>query len=62
MEVLRNSIVEEFLGSRLKFYADKDTDATAILSHVVSFETGMPVARLMKFTENETGQVLVFLR
>jgi len=60
VEDLRNGMVEDIHGTRLKFYRDSALDTTAIMSHVLSSETGMPVARLMRLVDEPNGmQVLV---
>lgn len=51
-EDLRNVLTEDVHIARLKFYADDSLDTTAILSHVIASETGMPVARLMGIKES----------
>lgn len=55
VEDLRNGAVEDIHGSRLKFFHDPSLDKEAIMSHVVSSETGMPVQRLMRLVEADTG-------
>lgn len=55
IEDLRNGAIETAHASRLKFYSDSAFDSTAIMSHVMHSETGMPVARLMKFVECPDG-------
>ena len=55
IEDLRNGNIETAHASRLKFYSDSSLDSTAIMSHVVQSETGMPVARLMNFIEHTDG-------
>ena len=55
VEDLRNGLVEDIHGSRLKYYHDRSLDTEAILSHVISSETGMPVARLMKLVDTPDG-------
>lgn len=55
VEDLRNGMVEDCHGSRLKFYSDRSLNSAAILSHVLSSETGMPVARLMQLVDSPDG-------
>lgn len=55
VEDLRNGMVKEVHGTRLKFHHDPSLDAEAIMPNVVSSETGMPVQRLMRLVENEEG-------
>ena len=53
-------MVEAVHGTRLKFYRDSSLNTTTIMSHVLSSETGMPVARLMRLVDTEEGlKVLV---
>ncbi len=61
VEYLRNGALEEVHASRLKFYSDSSLNKKAILSHVISSETGMPVARLMGI-EEEDGKLFVVVR
>lgn len=58
VEDLRNGLTEDVHIARLKFYADDSLDATAIMSHVIASETGMPVARLMGIQESSDGLVV----
>lgn len=55
VEDLRNGLLENVHGSRLKFYHDASLDTKAIMSHVVASETGMPVQRLMRLVESDDG-------
>ncbi len=55
IEDLRNGAQEDTHACRLKFYADSALDEVAYLPHVLSSETGMPVARLIGVEENEDG-------
>lgn len=48
VEDLGNGRVEKIDESRLKFYHDASLNTVAIMSHALSFETGMPVARRLK--------------
>jgi transposase InsO family protein len=59
VEDLRNGVLEEVHATRLKFYRDASLDSVAILPHVLSSETGMPVARLMRLYEDEDGLKVV---
>lgn len=61
VEDLRNGTYEDVHACRLKFYSDKSLDATAILSHVIFSETGMPVARLMNLEKTGDG-LMVHIR
>lgn len=45
---LRNGNMEDIHGTHLKFYSDSSLDKRAIMSNVMSSETGMPVSRLLK--------------
>lgn len=62
VEYLRNDIVEEVHGTRLKFYSDSSLDEKAVLSHVLSSETGMPVSRLLRLQEDDNGRLHVVVR
>jgi hypothetical protein len=55
VEDMRNGTILDTHGTRLKFYSDRSLDATAIMSHVLSSETGMPVARLMRLVDSPDG-------
>lgn len=60
VEDLLNGTVEDVHACRLKYYRDGSLDTTAILSHVLSSETGIPVARLMRLVDDPNGmKVLV---
>ena len=52
---LRNGSLEDIRGTRLKYYSDSSLDSSAILSHIISSETGMPVSRLMALVETPDG-------
>ena len=39
--------MENVNGTYLQFYYDSELDQKAIISHVINFETGIPVSRLM---------------
>ena len=55
VEDLRNGGLEDVHGTRLKFYRDGSLNQEVILSHVLSSETGMPVARLLRLEDTEDG-------
>ena len=55
VEDLRNGRLEDVHGRRLKFYRDGSLNQKVILSHVLSSETGMPVARLLRLKDTEDG-------
>lgn len=55
VEDLRNGQVEDVHCTRLKFYHDPSLDTEAIMSHVISSETGMPVQRLMRLVDSDDG-------
>ena len=55
VEDLRHRAVEDIHGSRLKFYSDAALDKTAIMSHVLSSKTGMPVARPLALVQDAEG-------
>eukprot|EP00171_Calliarthron_tuberculosum_P004016 IDg4016t1 len=55
VEDLRNGLTEDVHVSRLKFYHDPSLDTEAVMAHVVSSETGMPVQRLMRLVESSDG-------
>ena len=60
VEDLRNGQLEEVHATRLKFYRDSSLDQTVVMSHVLSSERGMPVARLIKLVNTSEGlKVLV---
>ena len=61
VEDLRNSSLVDVLGIRLKFYSDSGSDTCAVLLHVLSSETAMPVARLMKLAD-DSGCLKVLVR
>lgn len=61
VEDLRNGNFEDVHACRLRFYADSALNSAAILPHVVSSETGMPVTRPMGIEESEKG-VMVHVR
>ena len=48
-------------GTRLKFYHDRPIDTEAIMPHVLSLETGMPVSRLMELSDNK-GELIIKVR
>lgn len=51
VEDLSNGNIVSEHAARLKFYSDSSPNSEAVMSHVFSSETGMPVARLMKLVE-----------
>ena len=53
VEDLRNGSTEDVHSSRLKFYRDGWLNHKVIFSHVLSSETGMPVARLVRLVDSE---------
>ena len=55
VEDLRNGTTKDIHGTRLKFYSDRSLDTRATMSHVLSSETGMPVARLMRLVDSPDG-------
>lgn len=61
MKSLRNAELQIVLGTRLKFYTDNTSDTTAILSHVLASETGMPVLRPLQLVE-DNGNLCVSIR
>lgn len=52
---MRNDDIDDILLSRLKFYHDYSFDSEAILSRVISSETGMVVQRLMALDDCKGG-------
>lgn len=61
VEDLRNRSHSVAHGRRLKFYHDQSLDTTAIISHVPSSETGMPVTRLLRLVDQD-GRIFVTVR
>ena len=55
VEDLPNGSLVDVHGTQLKFYRDSSLDTCAILPHVLSSGTGMPVARLMKLVKDADG-------
>lgn len=53
VEGLRNGQLREVHGIRLWFHRDSAMNAEAIMSHVVSSETGMPVPRLIQLVDSD---------
>lgn len=51
VEYLYCGNIDPVHGSRLKYYSDSSLDKKVIMSHVLSSETGMPVAGLMKLAK-----------
>lgn len=49
---LRNGCFENAHISRLKFFSDSNLDTEAIMSHVLSSKTRIPVSRLMKLVRD----------
>lgn len=46
-------------ASGLKFYREPDLDQTALMSHVLFFETGMLVAHLLRLVKQDDGLFVV---
>jgi len=61
VEDLRNGSLEEAHASRLRFYSDSALNTEAIMSHVLTSETGMPVQRLLRL-ENGPDGLMVAVR
>lgn len=61
IEYLRTGEFTEAHATRLKFYSDVSLDAKAILSHFVSFETGMQVQRLLHLEDGKDGLIIAIL-
>lgn len=59
-EDLRNGSVDEILACPLRFYSDLALDQTAIMPHILSYETGIPFARLMRINETKQGLMIQF--
>lgn len=55
VEDLRHGIFKDVHCIRLKFYHDLSLNTEAIMPHLVSSETAMPVQRLMRLIESEEG-------
>ena len=55
VEDLRNGAVSDVHASRLKYYSDESVDQKAVLSHVLSSETGMVVGRLLRLVKTDNG-------
>lgn len=55
VEDLRDGTTSEVHITRLKFYHDASLDTNAIMSHIVSSETGMVVHRLMELVQTNDG-------
>lgn len=55
MEDLRNGSLSDVHASWLKFYWDSYFDELALLTDLISSETGMPLARIMLLTETTKG-------
>lgn len=58
---VRNGKLDDVHGMRLNFYQYGDLDQKMIMSHVLSSETGMPVARLLRLVY-QAGEVYVAVR
>lgn len=52
VEDLRNGSLDEVHGTRLKFYKDSSVHIDAIMSPILSSETGISVQRLMKLGDS----------
>lgn len=61
LEYLRTEDCDDIHDTRLKFYQDNDLDEKFILSHVLSSETGMQVARLPRLVDQD-GELFVAVR
>lgn len=61
VEYLRNEIVKNVHRTRQKFYHDTSLDQAAIITHVLSSETSLPVARLLKVVE-DNGKLIFNVR
>lgn len=55
VEDLRDGTLEEAHISRLNFYHDPSLDTEAIMSHVITSETGMVVQGLLKLVDTDDG-------
>lgn len=55
VEDLCNGSTEEIHDIRLQSNHDRLLDQRAVLLHVLPSETGMPIARLLRLVEKETG-------
>ena len=55
VEDLRNGMHDDVHISRLKFYRESDLNGEAIMSHVLTSETGIIVSYLMGLEETATG-------
>ena len=53
VEDLRNGALEDIHATRLKFYRDSSLNTEAIMTHVLSSESGMAVSRLMRLAESD---------
>lgn len=59
VEYLRNAKYDEVHGTSAKFYRDSYLDQKAIMSHVLSSETGKHVARLLPLVEQDRSMFVV---
>lgn len=55
VEDLRNGNLDEIHGSRLKIYHNASLNTDAIISHVISSETGMVVQQLLGLIDSSEG-------
>ena len=55
MQDLRTGLCDGIHISRLPFYDDPSLDEKAIMSHVLSSETGMTVQKLLRLVRNPEG-------
>lgn len=55
IEFQRNGDLECIHGNLLNFYSDHSVEMYAIISHVLSSETGMPIARLLRLERTTDG-------
>lgn len=62
IEDLRTGEKQEIHSTRLKFFRDSSINEEAVMSHVLSSETGMPVSRLMSLGEKDDRNLFVRFR
>lgn len=62
IENLRTGKCGDVHDTRLKFYSDSSLNDKAILSHVLSSKTGMPVSHLLRLHECDSGELFVLVR
>ena len=55
VEHLRNGLTDDTHGTCLKFYRNRSLETRLVMSHVLSYESGMPVARLMRLIDTADG-------